>query len=259
VTAAPEPGGVVNPEAPHPQRPVVQRLRVQYAKRGRLRFTSVRDFPRALERALRRAEVPVAWSQGFSPHPRISYANAVPTGVASEAEYVEIALQQHRDPEQVATALDAALPDGLDVVRVAQAEGPSLGELLTGPQAASSWLLRLPGVAPSTLAAALDALLAQPEVLVPRVTKSGRTQVDVRAALVSAAVSAAPAQGPAEGGTCAILRAVVRHGTPSVRPDDVLVGLSAVAGLALPVPPVATRLAQGPYDEQTGSVADPLA
>lgn len=259
MTASPRSGRVVNPEAPHPQRPVVQRLRVQYAKRGRLRFSSVRDFQRALERALRRAEVPVAWSQGFSPHPRISYANAVPTGVASEAEYVELALQERRDPAQVAAALDAALPDGLDVVRVVQAEGPSLGELLSGPQAASSWLLQLPGVQPSDLAAALEALLAQPEVLVTRLTKSGRTQVDVRAALLSAAVSAPDAPWPTDGGTCAILRAVVRHGTPSVRPDDVLVGLSAVAGLALPVPPVATRLAQGPYDEQTGSVADPLA
>jgi radical SAM-linked protein len=259
VTDSPPRGRVVNSPAPHPQRPVVQRLRVQYAKRGRLRFTSVRDFQRALERALRRAEVPVAWSQGFSPHPRISYANAVPTGVASEAEYVELALAERRDPEQVAAALDAALPDGLDVVRVVQAEGPSLGELLTGPQAASSWLLQLPGVAPETLAAALDALLAQPAVLVPRVTKSGRTQVDVRAALVSVQVGASPANGPGEDDACAILRAVVRHGTPSVRPDDVLAGLTAVAGLALPVPPVATRLAQGPFDEKTGSVADPLA
>ena len=68
----------------------VQKLRVHYAKRGRLRFSSHRDFQRALERALRRAEVPMAYSAGFSPHPKISYANSAPTGVASEAEYVVI-------------------------------------------------------------------------------------------------------------------------------------------------------------------------
>jgi radical SAM-linked protein len=63
---------------------VVQRLRVRYAKRGRLRFTSHRDITRALERAVRRADVPVAFSAGFSPHPKISYVGAVaPTGVAS--------------------------------------------------------------------------------------------------------------------------------------------------------------------------------
>ena len=72
--------------------PTVQRLRLRYAKRGRLRFTSTRDFQRALERALRRTGVPMAYSQRFNPHPRISYTNAAPTGTASEAEYVELAL-----------------------------------------------------------------------------------------------------------------------------------------------------------------------
>ena len=63
--------------------PTVQKLRIHYAKRGRLRFSSHRDFQRALERALRRAEIPMAYSAGFSPHPKVSYANAAPTGVVS--------------------------------------------------------------------------------------------------------------------------------------------------------------------------------
>ena len=65
---------------------------MRYAKRGRLRFTSHRDFSRAFERAVFRARVPMAYSSGFNPHPRISYAGAAPTGSASEAEYLEIAL-----------------------------------------------------------------------------------------------------------------------------------------------------------------------
>ena len=101
---------------PEQQAPPVQRLRVRYAKRGRARFTSHRDFSRAFERALRRAGVPMAYSSGFSPHPRISYANASPTGAASEAEYLEIGLTRPVDPGELATMLDAALPDGLDVL-----------------------------------------------------------------------------------------------------------------------------------------------
>ncbi|HEY5231169.1 MAG TPA: TIGR03936 family radical SAM-associated protein, partial [Galbitalea sp.] len=66
--------------------PAVQRLRIHFAKRGRLRFTSHRDFQRVFERAIRRAEVPVAFSAGFSPHPKISYVGAASTGAASEAE-----------------------------------------------------------------------------------------------------------------------------------------------------------------------------
>lgn len=245
----------MNREAPHPQRPVVQRLRIRYAKRGRMRFASVRDFQRALERALRRADVPMAYSQGFSPHPKISYSPAVPTGVASEAEYVEIALEQRRDAGQVAMALDDALPDGLDVVAVVEASGGSLGERLTGPTAASHWRFRFDGLAPGDVAAAVSALQGRDTLLVPRTTKSGRTEIDLRAALVSAAVS----DDEVNGAPCAILHLVVRHGTPSVRPDDVLAGLQDVAGLAPPLPPVATRLEQGPLDEETGTVLDPLS
>ncbi len=242
-------------QAPHPQRAVVQRLRIRYAKRGRMRFASVRDFQRALERALRRAEIPMAYSQGFSPHPKIYYLPAVPTGVASEAEYVEIGLQERRDPQQVAADLSRALPDGLDVLTVTEAEGHSLGERLTGESAASVWQIRFDGVPEAELREALASMLAATSVRVPRSTKSGRTEVDVREALISASVRD---ESP-DGAPCAILVAVVRHGTPSVRPDDVLTGLRDVAGLAPPVPPVATRLAQGPLDETAGAVVDPLS
>src|SRR5918912_3200802 len=104
-----------SPEGPPPP-PVVQRLRVRYAKRGRLRFTSHRDFARAFERALRRAEVPMAYSAGFTPHPKISYVGASPTGAASEAEYLEIGLTRQVHVEQLRAALDAALPPDIAVV-----------------------------------------------------------------------------------------------------------------------------------------------
>ena len=100
---------------------MVQRIRIRYAKRGPLRFTSHRDFARAFERAVRRAGVPIAFSQGFTPHPKISYASAAPTGAASEAEYLEIGLQTQTDPAVVRTALDAALSPGLDVLDAVEA------------------------------------------------------------------------------------------------------------------------------------------
>src|SRR5689334_16338634 len=103
------------PEGPPPP-PVLQRLRFRYAKRGRLRFTSHRDFARAFERALRRADVPVAYSAGFTPHPKVSYLGAAPTGVASEAEYLELGLARPVDPEALRADLDRALPDGLDLL-----------------------------------------------------------------------------------------------------------------------------------------------
>ena len=127
-------------EQPKQAPPPVQRLRVRYAKRGRLRFTSHRDFSRAFERAVFRARLPMAYSSGFNPHPRISYAGAAPTGSASEAEYLELALAEVVDPASVHAALDEALPDGLDVVEVVESPGGAVADLLQ----ASRWRIALP-------------------------------------------------------------------------------------------------------------------
>lgn len=245
---------------------MVQRIRLQYTKRGRLRFTSHRDFQRALERALRRSAVPMAYSAGFSPHPRISFANAAPTGSASEAEYVELALSAHRDPELLRAQLDESLPRGLDIVAAVEARTPSFTERLE----ASVWELRLDGVEPTVAAAAVASFLAEETVEVQRLMKNGMRTFDARGAVVSLELVesqvAAGADEPVESSTdiavgraCAILRLVVRHATPAVRPDDVLSGLRVTADLALPVPAGATRLAQGPLDEESGAVTDPFA
>ncbi len=247
----------------------MQRIRLRYTKRGRLRFTSHRDFQRAFERALRRAEVPMAYSAGFTPHPKVSYANAAPTGTGSEAEYLEIALTEARDPDKLREILDESLPAGLDVVDAVEARISGLADRLT----ASVWELRLDGVDPADAERAVAAFEAAESVEVQRLTKNGVRTFDTRPAVVhlerhssqpaasvgsTGAAGTAPHAGPT-GGPCAILRLVVRHVTPAVRPDDVLSGLRAVADLAPPVPAAVTRLAQGLLDEETGTVTDPLA
>jgi radical SAM-linked protein len=235
------------PEGPAPA-PVVQRLRVRYAKRGRLRFTSHRDFARAFERAVRRADLPVAYSAGFSPHPKISYVGAAPTGVASEAEYLELGLAGECDPARVRAALDAALPDGLDVVEVVVAGPGALAERIQ----ASCWQVELPGVTVDEARAAVGAFLGRDEIGIERLTKQGRRTIDARGAVVHLGVAGHSAAERA------ILDLVVRQVTPTVRPDDVLAALRLVAGLAPVAPPLAVRLAQGPLDDN-GAVGDPLA
>ncbi|MFI7080845.1 MULTISPECIES: TIGR03936 family radical SAM-associated protein [unclassified Micromonospora] len=227
---------------------------MRYAKRGPLRFTSHRDFARAFERALRRAGVPVAFSQGFTPHPKISYASAAPTGVASEAEYLEIGLREPVDPAQLREALDTALSPGLDVLDAVVATGSGLADRIQ----ASHWRIELPEVDPEVLAKAVTAFLAADEVLVERMTKQGRRTFDARVAVTRIDMitsSATPSVAPAV--PCAILELVVRQVTPSVRPDDVLSGFRVVAGLEPPVAPKVTRLAQGTLTAQ-GAIVDPL-
>src|SRR5579864_6322235 len=100
-----------------------QHLLVRYAKRGKMRFASQLDLARAFERGVRRAGLPIAYSVGFTPHPKISYAGGVPTGVASEAEYLSLALTSRVETTSVQERLNAALPDGIDVITVAEDTG----------------------------------------------------------------------------------------------------------------------------------------
>jgi radical SAM-linked protein len=266
------------PDGPPPP-PVVQRVRLRYTKRARLRFISHRDFARAFERALRRGGVPIAYSAGFSPHPKVSYVGAAPTGVASEAEYLEIGLARQVDVEQLRLTLDRALPPGIDILEAVEATGGSLPERIDG----SEWQIELPGVDPVQARSAVAALLAAETVPVERRTKSGQRTIDVRSALVSVVVTeeVGPGEGagvapsmpvaPAELGVsttaadipCAIMICVVRHTTPAVRPDDILTGLRHVvasADLDLAVftgPSRATRLVQGALTAE-GRIVDPL-
>ncbi|MGV8848024.1 MAG: TIGR03936 family radical SAM-associated protein [Propionibacteriaceae bacterium] len=230
-------------QPPIQQPPPVQRLRVRYAKRGRARFTSHRDFSRAFERALVRAEVPMAYSSGFNPHLRISYANASPTGAATEAEYLEIALAAVCDPAAVKEALDAALPPGLDVVSVVESSGPSLTDILQ----ASRWEVDLVTAAPEVLAAAVEGFLARGTVEVSRMTKSGLRTFDARAAVLELTHL---------GGSRIELVSI--HGTPLVRPDDVVSGLRLVAPeLGTDQPALLSRIEQGPLVD--GVITDPFA
>lgn len=185
----------------------------------------------------------MAYSSGFSPHPRISYANAAPTGAASEAEYLEIGLVERRDPDQIRRALDDALPPGLDVLEVVEAGVGALADRLTG----SLWTVDWPGADTDLLAAGVATLLAEPEHVVERMTKNGLRAFDVRGALVEADVDG-------DG-----LRLVLRHGVPLVRPDDVLRALSQLEpGAGDLAAAVVTRRRQGLLDDVTGEIGDPL-
>jgi radical SAM-linked protein len=173
--------------------------------------------------------------------------------MASEAEYLEIGLVETRDPERVRADLDAALPSGLDVVDVVSA-GP--GTALADRLEASEWRVRLDSVDPDVADRAVRAFLATSEIEVERLTKKGRRRFDTRAAVSTLELDKRAMAD--EAAPCAIIRMVVRHTTPAVRPDDVLTGLRHVADLAPPSPPLVTRLAQGPLAAETGELADPL-
>jgi radical SAM-linked protein len=256
------------PDPTPPTRTAVQHLVVRYAKRGKMRFASHRDVARAFERGVRRAGLPIAYSAGFTPHPKISYAGGAPTGVASEAEYLSLALTARQAEAQVCQRLDAALPDGIDVIDVTEATGESGGithrtDALFGHLEASEWRVVLPGVGPAAAQRAVAGFLALGEAPVERLTDKGVRRLDARAAVVEMNVvetgSADPDGGQHAAATghqdCAILRMVVLHTAPAVRPEDILTALREQEGIAASSPPMTTRLAQGPRALLTGKGA----
>jgi radical SAM-linked protein len=202
----------------------------------------------------------MGYSAGFTPHPKISYVGAAPTGVASEAEYLEIGLAETRDPEEVRRALDAALPPGLDVVAVVEAVGVGLPDRIE----ASRWRIELPDVLPDEAAMGVAGLLALETAPVERLMKDGRRTIDARAAIVAMAVGASEHDQNGESRPCATIDMVVRHHTPAVRPDDVLTALRQASALSTPVTPMVTRLAQGllgetpPAPGELPELTDPL-
>jgi radical SAM-linked protein len=213
-----------------------------------MRFASHRDVARAMERAVRKAGLPIAYSAGFTPHPKISYDGAAATGMASEAEYLELVLTSHCAPGEVRALLDAALPDGIDVIDVADR-----GAARPAPLEVSEWQVTLPGVSAAAAQSAVGEFLAAGTVEVERLTKNGTRRVDARAAVMSMEVAGCGGSPSARG--YEMLRMVVRHMTPAVRPDDILAALRSVAdlrgvaGFTPSAPPLVTRLAQSPLGQ----------
>ena len=216
------------------------RARVRYAKGGKLRFVSAIDLGRLWERALRKADVPIAYSEGFSPHPKVSFPDALPLGYASTGEYAELTFAAPIRLEPAMDALNAAFPDGLAVVDAVEvAEGaPRLAKWLR----ASTWDLRYPDDAAPALAAATSDVLAASEVLVARARKDEVTELDLRPAIHQLSTGTDADGHPT-------VRATVHHVEPPMRPTEVHQALDGAArthtGAPLPEPTLTTRVAQG--------------
>jgi len=98
----------------------MQRLRLKFSRGEGIKYISHLDLMRLWERALRRAEIPLAYSEGFTPHPRISLAAPLPIGVTSEAELMDITLQKRLSPYFLIRTIGQQLPQGIDILEVQQ-------------------------------------------------------------------------------------------------------------------------------------------
>lgn len=191
------------------------KVRFRFTKHGKVRFTSHRDLARILERSLRRIGVPVAYSEGFAPRPRLSFGLALPTGFESDAEYFDADLAAPVDPHDLVAPLSEALPVGLDVTAAVPLDPGtgSLQQLVTS----CSWHLDLLGVSVAELTTLVDRLGDATALPLQRERKGKTSTVDVRPQLLDLRV-----QGPTADG--AALLAHLATEPVAVRPSE-LVGL----------------------------------
>lgn len=221
-----------------------RRLRFRFAKTGKIRFTSHRDVARMWERALRRSRLPVAYSQGFAPHPLLSFGLALPTCCESRGEYLDVRLGPVAAGEpslaEMPELMTTLLPEGMTVQAtrpVDMAEGSLQQEV-----ASCDWDLEVLGVSGVELAERVERVLAAPSVTVRRERKGRHADDDIRPAILGLSVT-----DPAGR-----LRAEVATHPRGVRPADLLVALGA--GLA---PGRACRTHQ--WIERDGARFEPLA
>lgn len=166
---------------------VVQRLRARLSKAEEARFISHLDFMRTLERALRRASIPVAYSQGFNPHPRFSLAPALAVGVTSSAEYGDFELRARVSPEAFARRLNEVLPAGLrveEVREIAPGSPPLAAEINV-----ASYLVDLETgelISPEEGEKELADFLGGERIPVSRGTKRGVREIDLRPLILGA-------------------------------------------------------------------------
>ncbi len=174
-------------------------VRIRFAKRGKVRFISHRDVARAFERAFRIEQLPLAFTQGFAPRPKVSFGLALSVGHESDAEYLDVQLAEPAPLDSIAGALSAALPDGIDVTGVAALadRAPALQESVT----AVRYEVTVAGagdrvVGADELATVVDRALARPTLPVTRTRKGREVTDDLRSIVRAMSVQGVQELGP---------------------------------------------------------------
>jgi len=195
------------------------RLRVTFSKSGALKYSGHLDLYKIWERAARRAGLPLAYSRGFHPQPKIHLASALPLGIASRGEIVDLRLAEEVEVQGLAERLQSAMPPGLDILEVQQVEenAPALQTQLLAAEYRVTLVEAKPG---PEWQRRMDELLARPSILRAR---RGRTY-DLRPLIEALELTA--------DGTIRMRLAARQAATG--RPQEVL--------MALGIPPEETRI-----------------
>jgi radical SAM-linked protein len=225
-------------------------VRIRFAKQGKVRFISHRDVARAFERAFRIEQLPLAFTEGFSPRPKVSFGLALSVGHESDAEYLDVELTDPVDAAALADRLTPALPEGMPVSGAARLieRAPALQESITEVQYRVATIDGHGRPVPEeVLAAAAAGALASDELQVARIRKGKESVDDIRPVIRSIEID--------HDGDTPVLELTLLTQPRGARPREVLDALEPLAGDRLTEHRV-TRTAQ--WIERGGARLEPL-
>jgi radical SAM-linked protein len=236
-------------------------VRIRFCKRGPVRFIGHRDVARNFERAFRIEELPLAFTLGFSPRPKVGFGLALSVGHESDAEYLDVELTH--DPradgpaglDRFPEALSLALPEGIDVTGVAPIadRAPSLQEAVTAVEYRIEVSHVIPGTtAPAeAVATSVASVLDAPSLEIGRTRKGREVDEDVRPAIRRMELLEVDA-------TAASFQLELATQPRNARPGDVVAALNAVAGASGPVFTEGRVLRTHQWIERVGARLEPL-
>lgn len=242
---------------------VILKTRMAYTKKKEARYIAHLDLTRVFDRALRRAQIEVVYSEGFNPHPKIAFGPPLPVGVEGEREYVDIDLKLpenlNREQEKIFLAeavgkLQRQLPEGIELLDFCVLpQGSKAIMAITNLARYRTQAPFLEAVTPAQLKEACQNWLAEEEIIVGRYQKGLRKERNIRPF-----VSRINIQAQEKDDQATIFFDIVTGNAGSVRPVEVLESLSELVGLAVDIPGVYT-IREGLYIKQPdGTLIDPL-
>jgi radical SAM-linked protein len=205
----------------------MSRLQIEFAKEGLSRFISHLELMKTWERSLRRAAVPLAFTAGYNPHPKMSFALPLAVGCEGLRDYLEIVVEAGVDPESMMEALSRSLPEGLRVFSVTllpDSDPPLMAQVEGASYLVRSLLSCL--ITEEELREAIDGFLALAEAVVTKEGKQGPKPQDVRSGVFNLQAELKGLQVE--------FKMVLKAGSQgNVRPEDVVKALQQHAGLPL--------------------------
>lgn len=164
----------------------VLKLRIKFAKRGYMKFVGHLDTMRYFQKAIRRADIDIAYSEGFNPHQLMSFAAPLGVGMTSEGEYMDIVVKSATSSEDIKKSLNETMVEGMEIISVVKLPDDSKNAMSIVAAADYSIKYREGYETDIDIKSKFDEFLSQESIIITKKTKKSEKEVDIRPSIYEA-------------------------------------------------------------------------